>query len=952
MGSLPTGTVTFLFTDIEGSTRLAQKHPEIWEKLRERHHAILQSAIEEHKGYVFQIIGDAFCVAFHTANDALSAALNAQRGVQYEDWGETPIKVRMGLHTGSAEYTGSDYRGYLTMAKVQRVMSVAYGGQILLSNTSAELLRNELPDGVLLRDMQEHRLKGLSDPERLWQAVAPDLQADFPALSSLSEIPNNLPLQLKTFIGREKEIDRVKKRLEKNRLVTLTGSGGVGKTRLSIQVASELLGEFPHGVILVELAPIADPALVTRTVCAALDITTEGNLPALQVLTEYLRLKKTLLVIDNCEHLIESCAQLCDSILHACPQVRMIASSREALGIEGENAYRVPSLSLPNPNGGLQAIHESEAVRLFLERATAILPEFEITEANSPVIAQICQRLDGIALAIELAASRLKILKVEQIASRLDDAFRILTGGSRTALPRQQTLRAMIDWSYNLLSEEERIVLRRLSVFMGGWTLEAAEAVCDHPNMLDLLTHLVDKSLVAVDLEHGDEPRYYLLETIRQYAREKLADSGEAELVRERHTLWYVELAERAEPKLCGSDQLEWVEHIDQEIDNVRAAMEWSFHHDFDLGLRITNALARFWVIRDHQVECIQFVERLLVTGVLDSTPLHARSLGIAAWVAISPNHIQLMVTLAEAGEKMSREVGEKEGLGFSISASAQLLNWRGNNERARQLFEESMALLGESGPPWGRYLALGAVGYTSQDLGDYERANAAFHEALTWSQQYGDLELSHFLLSQLGRLSIAQGNYELGLDYFQKSLSIARIFKNNRMQTSILQGLAEIYIILRRFSDAEILLEESISIERDMGNPWAPVWTRILLGRVARLQGNYTQSRNHYLQALQFVQKNPSFLSSSWLAWCLAGLAELFSLCNQPKIGAQLFGAADAIPELRINLMPHEQLELERLSRTIRNQLDEAAYAATYEVGKRMSRDDAVAYSLKEIEQ
>jgi class 3 adenylate cyclase len=466
MVNLPTGTVTFLFTDIEGSTKLAQEHADRWEALRARHHAILQSAMDKHNGYVFQIIGDAFCVAFHTASEGLNAALEAQRKLQKEDWGETPIRVRMGLHTGSAELHGTDYRGYLTMAKVQRIISVAYGGQVLLSNTSADLLHNELPKEVTLRDMKEHRLKGLSDPERLWQIVAPDLQQDFPPSSSLSEIPNNLPLQLTTFIGRTKEIDQIKKRLEKNRLVTLTGSGGVGKTRLSIQVASELLSEFTNGVWLVELAPITDPALVTRTVCAALEVTPQGNMPALDVLIEYLKSKKILLVVDNCEHLIDACAQLCDSLLHSCSDLRIIASSREALGIDGESAYRVPSLSLPNPNGGLQVIEESEAVKLFMERGNAVLPDFEMTEIHAPVVAQICQRLDGIALAIELAASRVKILKVEQIAARLDDAFRLLTGGSRTALPRQQTLRGTIDWSYNLLTEEERTTLTRLSVFV------------------------------------------------------------------------------------------------------------------------------------------------------------------------------------------------------------------------------------------------------------------------------------------------------------------------------------------------------------------------------------------------------------------------------------------------------------------------------------------------------
>jgi predicted ATPase len=412
-------------------------------------------------------------------------------------------------------------------------------------------------------------------------------------------------------------VEQVKKRLEKNRLVTLTGSGGVGKTRLSIQVASHLLGEYPNGVWLVELAPVTDPALVERTVCAALDVSPQGGMSALQVLTDYLKPRKILLTVDNCEHLIDPCAQLCDSILHTCPDVRILASSREALGIEGENAYRVPSLSLPRPNDDLHTIKASEAVKLFMERATATLPDFEMTETNAPLIAQICQRLDGIALAIELAASRIKVLKLEQIAARLDDVFRLLTGGSRTALPRQQTLRAMIDWSYNLLSDEEQAAFRSLSVFAGGWTLEAAESVCENLNMLDILARLVDKSLVSVDYEHGEEARYYFLETIRQYAREKLAESGAGEILRERHVRWVVDLSERAEPKLRGHGQLEWLERMDNEIDNIRSALEWSLYNDFDLGLRITSALMRFWTVRSHEQECIQYVDKLLDAGLL-----------------------------------------------------------------------------------------------------------------------------------------------------------------------------------------------------------------------------------------------------------------------------------------------------------------------------------------------
>ena len=946
MTSFPSGTVTFLFTDIEGSTKLAQHYPDQWESLRERHHSIVRSAMDVYHGYVFQIIGDAFCVAFHTASDALCAAIEAQRNLQSADWGDTPIKVRMGLHTGSAELRGTDYRGYLTMAKVQRIMSLAYGEQVLISDVSARLLQEELPAGLALRDMKEHRLKGLPDPERLWQIAAPDLRQEFPPLLSLNETPNNLPLQLTSFIGRKKEVEQVKKQLEKNRLVTLTGSGGVGKTRLSIQVASQLLEEYPNGVWLVELAPISDPALVVRTACAALDLSLQGSLPAQQVLMEYLRPKKILLTVDNCEHLIDTCAQFCDSILHTCPDVRILASSREALGIDGENAYHVPSLTLPHAGEDLTRIQESEAVKLFVERARVTWPDFEITEANAPAIAQICQRLDGIALAIELAASRVKVLKVEQIASRLDDVFRLLTGGSRTALPRQQTLRALIDWSYNLLSEEEQVVFKSLSVFSGGWTLEGAESVCEDPNMLDILTRLVDKSLVTVDYEHGEEARYFLLETIRQYAREKLAESGSGEKVREKHMHWVVELSERAEPKLRGHGQLEWLERIDNEIDNIRSALEWSLNSNFDLGLRITSALMRFWGVRSHEQECIQYVDQLLEAGVLSPSPLHARALGCAAWIAMYPTTAEKMTMYADVSAEMARQIGDVESLALSTAMSAIILHWQNDNSQALQLFEESLRLYDQVGSFWGRQAILSGIGYTSQALGDYERALISYRESLALCRESGDIEFANFVLSCLGGFFYQQSQYDQALKYYQESLVGTQMLKNRPMQARILKTIGELNIILGQHAEARTVLEESISIERQLGFHWDPAWAFHRLGRVARLQGDYEQARQHYTEGLRLAHH---YNSRQSLAWCLTELAELAALNNQPEKAACFLGAAEIIPELYTNLYPHERLELEQITGTIRNNLEDESFKSAYETGSKMSLDEVIAYALEE---
>ena len=466
MDMLPSGTVTFLFTDIEGSTKLAQEHPDEMPALLERHHEILNQAIEAHNGYVFQIIGDEFCAAFHSASDALKAASEAQQALQNELWSPAPIKVRMGIHTGAAQLTDEKlYSGYATLALTQRIMSTGHGGQVLISGTTRELVRDSLPANAELIDLGEKRLKDLLRPEHLYQLNISGLTTTFPPLKTLDTFPNNLPVHLTSFIGRENEIAEVKealigaplpegegagRRTERvevvrgHRLVTLTGSGGTGKTRLSLQVAAELLEKFDHGVWFVELAPLTDPELIPQTILSAIGIKEQPGKPPLELLKEYLHERKILLVLDNCEHLISASAHVVNTLLRAAPEIKVLASSREALGVKGEASYPVLSLSLPDIKNPpvIEKLSKYDAVRLFIDRALLVAPHFVLDNDNASRVAQICHRLDGIPLAIELAAARVKVLSVEQISKRLDDRFRLLVGGARTALPRQQTLRA------------------------------------------------------------------------------------------------------------------------------------------------------------------------------------------------------------------------------------------------------------------------------------------------------------------------------------------------------------------------------------------------------------------------------------------------------------------------------------------------------------------------------
>ena len=791
--SHPSGTVTFLYTDIEGSTRLAQQYRDTWEALRKRHHGILRQAIEAHNGYVFQIIGDEFCAAFHTAGDAVHAAMKSQIDLQAENWGETPIRVRMGIHTGKAEVQPDGlYHGYLTLSHAQRLMSAGHGGQVLLSFAAQELMYDELPEDVELRDLGKHRLKDFDRPEHLFQLNIADLPSDFPPLHTLDSHRHNLPLQLTSFVGREKEIREVIHLLGKVRLVTLVGPGGTGKTRLSIQVANEILNQYPDGVWWVELDALADERLVPQTVAKALGVREAPNEPMTETLANVLRAKEILLVIDNCEHLIAACAQLAERLLHACPKLRILATSREPLSIPGEMIWSVPPLSLPDPQpwrdpasgqAALLMYQQSEAVRLFVARAAAVSPHFGLTAQNGAWVADICRRLDGIPLAIELAAARVKVLTVEHLAARLDDRFNLLTGGSRTALPRHQTLRATIDWSYDLLPEEARLLLRRLAVFAGGFTLEAAEQICSGEPLspravLDLLARLVDRSLVIVD-QQQEEERYRMLETIRQYARAQLAASGEAEAIRRRHAEFFTAWVEQMAMELrAGPTQLERFAQLEVEHDNIRAALEWSLvGADGELGLRLMGAIFYYWYRRGHWVE---WGHRMTLAS---AHPDHVSEATRAATL-VAMSALDLFGKRdSEASRRHSREalsiyrrLGDRRNIAWTIYwLTAAAVGIAKDYAQSVALTEEAIALLRHEGDLAGVAHCLANLGELAYAHGDLVRAKAAYQETLRIAREIGDQLREHVQYLNLGNVAVTEGNYDEAATLYRRSLMWAR---------------------------------------------------------------------------------------------------------------------------------------------------------------------------------
>jgi predicted ATPase/class 3 adenylate cyclase len=780
--TLPTGTVTFLFTDIDGSTRLWQQHSGAMKDALAQHHAALQHAIEPSGGYVFQIVGDAFCATFALAVDAVAAALAAQRALAREAWGETgPIRVRMALHTGAVElrvgeHKSGEYVSGLTLSHAARPLSAGHGGQILVSSATHELVRDTLPAGTGLRDLGRHRLRDLANAEPIYQVAVADLPDAFPALRSLDAPLGNLPRQLTKFIGRESVITEAKQCLTETHLLTLTGAGGSGKTRLSLEIAASLAHEYRDGAWLVEFAPLADPAHVAQVLATTLGVREEAGRPLAATLVDHLRPRRVLLVFDNCEHLIAGCAHLAEALLRGCPDVKILASSREALGLTGETAFRVPPMSLPDAArpSRLDEISSFEAIRLFVERARAVKPNFELSAVTAPAVIQICRRLDGIPLAIELAAARIRALSVEQITAHLDERFRLLTGGSRTALPRHQTLRGLIDWSYGLLSEPERRLFMRVSVFAGGWTLDAAVAVCagagvDHLDVVDLLGRLVDKSLCSVD-GAGSDPRYRTLETIRQYGAEKLGACGDAETVRDRHRDFYLGLAEHAEGQLQGPDQVASVNRLETDHDNLRAALRWSIDRDeTEPALRLGSALWPFWDTRGYVREWRAWLDELLVrTRARPSSALTTASRRALAKVLDGAAFSRARWSeYTKAGElqaealALSRELGDVRGIAKSLDRLGDISGMLGDRARGRALLTESLALFRQLGDHRGAAHALNNLGEIALLDGEIATAKASFEECVSVFESIADNRGLTHVLDNLGGILSAEGDYD-----------------------------------------------------------------------------------------------------------------------------------------------------------------------------------------------
>jgi len=916
MVNLPTGTVTFLFTDIEASTRLLQTLGDRYAEVLQRHYQLLREAIESHGGGVLGTEGDAVFASFPRARDALAAAVEGQRLLAAHPWPERiSLRVRMGVHTGEPLKSEIGYVG-IDLHRAARIAAAGHGGQILISETTRALVQNDLPAETSIRDLGEHRLKDLARAERLSQITIADLPNTFPPLKTLDALPHNLPIQLTSFVGREKEVSEIRHLLTTSRLLALVGPGGAGKTRLAIHTAAEVLEAFKDGVWLVEFGPLSDPAMVPQVTASVMGIR-EPARGAMEALLDAVQARTALIIFDNCEHVLEGCAELARSLLLSAPRLQIMATSREPLSVPGEVTYRVLPLSLPMPRKQLPPLQELstfESVRLFVDRATAAQPTFTLTEDNARSVAEICWRLDGIPLAIELAAARIKVLSPEQIAARLNNRFRLLTGGSRTVLPHHRTLQAALDWSTELLGPREKTLLRRLSVFSGWCTLDAVESICSdkdtaQEDILDLLTSLVDKSLVIAEQVHG-EARYRLLETVREYSRDGLVEAGEAVDFRNRHLRWYAALMERAEPELQGPRQETWLTRLEAEHENVRGALEWGMieEGDTESGLRLAAAIRWFWEVRGYWREGLNWLEQILARAG-DSAPplLRARALQGIGFLAFRLGDFDRMAAAGEESFALVNAVGDKQGAASSLTILGLHACIRRDLGRAEAHGGASLALCREVGNKWGVAASLQILAVVARYRGELDKAHALYGESLKLSRELGDKLAIALSLADEGLLERERGEYAL----------------------------------------AERLTEESLQLLRGLGDKVATAAAQSNLAILAWLQNAHQRAADLFRESLRFRKELDD---RPGIAVCLLGLGVVSQSMGEPERATRLFGAAERVREaIGAQLPPFIRKRYDDNVTALRASLGERTFTSAWTDGHAMTVEQAVEFALRD---
>lgn len=909
----PSGTLTLLLSELGGSTHLASFLGDRYAAVVEQHRLFLREIYSRWNGHEVLLKGDSLFVVFSRSIEAVSAAVEVQRAMAATKWAkDLQLRVRIGIHTGEPALVHSEYIG-VDVDRVIRICEAAHAGQVLISESAQALVERKLPLGVMLRELGDFRLRGLDEPERIFQLIIPGLPSDFPRLRTENAAPANLPTQLSTFIGREQEITNIRALLKRSRLVTLTGAGGSGKTRLAIEVATQVLDQFSEGVWLLDFAPLREAGLIEQAIASVLGVLGEAHRSIEQTLLDYLRPRSLLLIFDNCEHLVERCAHVADVLLQACPQLQILATSREALGIPGESQYTVPTLTLPDADAELspESLKQSEAARVFLDRATMARPAFDLDTTNLFSVARICRRLDGMPLAIELAAARVKSLNPQQIADRLNDRFELLSAGNRAALPRHQTLRATIDWSYNLLTDRERVVFARLSVFAGSWSLEAATDVCrledaSGPDALSILLNLVDKSLVNVEEQDG-QPRYRFLETIREYALEKLVDSGDEPRVRTRFLEYLTALADRAEANYRGPEQLSWFRLMERERDNFRAALDYSLHSNEALSaLRLVGSAFWLWFFRGPWSE-----GEAAVQAILDRTP-------------------------DEATVPRSR----------ALMALGLLRFEQSHHAAAQAPLEQSLAIWRSLGEKWWCALVLAFLGRTVQ-AEDAKRGIELVQQSLELALETEENWIIALALWNWGETALNQMDLAAARNALEKSLKLSEVLGDKMLRKEVLRSLGDLTMVEEDYARAVVLYEQSLMLVRELGDTISIARLHYNLGRASQLAGDNEQAARHFMDMVFWSRRLGKKAS---LVAALAGLAVVASARGEARRAVQLFSATQVNYTrlgLSLSTIPDQLAWYERHLESARSALGQAESGAAWAQGQALTLDEAVSYAL-----
>jgi predicted ATPase/class 3 adenylate cyclase len=903
------GSVALLFSDIEGSTARWKMYPDAMPVFLRRHDDIVRAAIEENDGTVFKTVGDEFCAVFSSAESAIAAATDAQRALAAQDWTAVGgLRVRMAVHIGDVAERDGDYFGS-TVNRVARLLSAGHGGQVLISQDAAQALSAQALGNIGLRDLGRHRLKDFPELESIYQVLAPDLPEIFPPLRTIAERPGNLPKQLPVLLGREHDVAELRQQLKEHRLVTLVGAGGVGKTALATQIGADLLQEYEDGAWIVELAPV-DTRSVDSTLAAVFGVTTLAGGSILDALCAQLRAKNALIIIDNCEHVIHQAAHAVDTLLRSCAHLRILATSREPLCVSGEKTYRLPVLGIPPEFAATaDAVRRYGACELFEERARAHVPSFRITDENAKTVARVCRRLDGIALAIELAAPRLRVLSIDQLADRLAERFRLLTGGKRDVLAHHQTLRALIDWSYELLSENERILLRRTALFPGGWTIGAAVDVCagdsfEEWDILDHLTTLVDKSLIVSEAG-GDEQRYHMLESTRDYALERLEESGERDAVSGKQADYFFSLAFRADAAWPDVAAKAWIAPLHEELDNFRAALSWSISHDPDLAMGIFGALEAYWW--DAQpIEGRRWAHELRkLADARPDAPQTARYWLCSAGIALSLAQEKHAAAAAEKAIVAYEALRDADGAAAAKRCYGAALIRLGKLDDGERAAAQALEMFRATGNRRLIALALRTLATAPILRGDLDRAGSLYREALALSQALQDERGVQIISGNLAEIEACAGNYEQALLHGREALEIARARRDWVMVCTLLINITAYLLALDRLAEARATAREALTASDEI------------------------QSEIHTTVAIQH-------------------LAAVASSCGDAARSARLLGYVDATYErLENSREPTEAHEYEAAMRALRDRLAPEDLQANLRVGADLTTQQAKCEAL-----